>query len=152
MQIINDLLLCLLLSTIPAAFSYFLDYCLGHPMSDDKISTKAIFFRYSLWLAKKAIEQKKEREIVAGMAPLLNSDDPAVRKQGQDQLKTLFMIAGRENFTYQQALGMCPYCTNFWICMIAAVIFYFTVPLAFINPFFFFLLIPIHSHIFLRKL
>lgn len=151
MQIVIDLLLCLFLSTIPAGFNYFLDYCLGHPMGEE-ISTKAIFFRYSLWMAKKALVQKKEREIVAGMAPLLNSDNPDTRKQGQDQMKVAFMMAGRENFTYQQALGMCPFCTNFWICMIAAVIFYFTVPLAFINPIFFFVLIPIQSHIFLRKL
>ena len=56
---LNELILCLVLAVVPASFSYFIDYCLGHPMSD-KINTKAILFRYSLWLAKRRVSLKKD--------------------------------------------------------------------------------------------
>lgn len=149
MQIIFDIITCLLLSAIPATFSYFLDYCLGHPMGE--ISIKAILFPYSYYLAKKAVPEKVYRDIISSLAHLLNHDDPDIRKQGQDQLKISIMTAGRDQFTYQQAIGMCPFCTNFWLCMIAAFIFFFTIPLS-INPIFFFLITPIFSHTILRKL
>lgn len=146
-----DILTVLALSSIPAAFNYFLDYCLGHPMSD-KVSTKAIFFRYSLFLAKRALPIKKYKEIVTSLVPLLNHDDPDTRRQGKQQLDLSVMTAGRDYFFHEQALGMCPFCTNFWCSMMCAAVLYFTIPLATINPIFFFLLTPIFSHSILRKL
>ena len=113
---------------------------------------KAIFFRYSYFLAKKALPLKQEQQIVKDLAPLLNSDDPATRKQGIQTLKLTIMTAGREHFTYQQALGMCQFCSNFWLSQIAAMILYFTFPLSYINPIFFFLIVPVISHTILRKL
>lgn len=145
-----DLLTCIVLSSIPSCFNYFLDYCLGHPMSD-KVSTKAIFFSYSYWLAKRRVPLSKERTIISSLAPLLNNADPEIRKQGTEQLKLSIMMAGREYFVYEQALGMCPFCTNFWISQLTAFILVFTFPLSFIEPVFFFLLIPIFSHTILRK-
>lgn len=150
-QLIIDMVTVFLLSFIPATFNYFLDYCVGHPMSD-QVSTKAIFFRYSFWLANKALPLKKRKEIVAALSPLLNSDDIETRKQGVEQLKLSIMAAGRQYFFYEQAIGMCPFCTNFWVSQITALILYFTTPLLFIHPIFFFLLIPIYSHSILRKL
>lgn len=149
---ILDLLTCFFLSAIPAAFNYFLDYCLGHPMSDDKVSIKAILFRYSYWLAKRAMPMKKYQGLVAHYAKLLNNEDPEVRMQGREQLKTAVMYEGRKYFFYEQAIGMCPFCTNFWCSMIAALIFFFTIPLHVFNPIVFFLFTPIFSHTILRKL
>jgi len=148
---ILDILTAFLLSAIPAAFNFFLDYCLGHPMSD-RVNTKAIFFRYSLSLALKALPEKQYREIVSALAPLLNSSDKQTRKEGKKQLDLSIMTAGREYFFYEQAFGMCPFCTNFWVALICSAVFFFTIPLYTINPIFFFLLTPIFSHSILRKL
>lgn len=152
METIIDILTCLGLSLIPATFSYFLDYCLGHPMSDNNISTKAVFFRYSYWLAKKALPVAKYKQLVQHYAPMMNDEDPDIRKQGEQQFKLSVMQAGNDYFFYEQAIGLCPFCTNFWICQITAMILFFTVPLTFIHPVFYFIFIPIFSHTILRKL
>lgn len=151
MQTILDLLAIILLAFVPATFNYFLDYCFGHPMSD-KVSDKAIFFRYSLFLAKRRVSMQKEKEIVAALAPLLNSDNPDTRAQGKKQLNLSFVAAGRDLFTWEQAFGMCPYCTNFWIASFTALIAYFYFPLTAIDPILLFIMQPIFSHTILRKL
>lgn len=151
MQTILDLLAIILLAFVPATFNYFLDYCLGHPMSD-KVETKAIFFRYSLFLAKRRVSVQKEKQLVSALAPLLNSDDPDTRAQGKKQLNLSFIVAGRDLFTWEQAFGMCPYCTNFWIALATAFIGFFFLPLTIIDPILLFIMQPIFSHTILRKL
>lgn len=146
-----EILMFILLASIPAAFSYLLDYALGHPMAE-QVQLKEIFSSYSIWLAKMALPERKKRDIVASLSPLLNDDDPEIRRHGKDQLNLSYLAAGKEYFYIEKALGMCPFCTNFWIAQIAAIIFFFSVPTFFINPIFFFLLIPIFSHAILRKL
>lgn len=148
---LSEILLLVFFAAIPACFNYFFDYAAGHPMSD-KVSTKAIFFKYSLWLAKRRLPEKKYKEIVKSLAPLLNNDDADIRRQGKEQLDLSIMTAGREFFFYEQALGMCPFCTNFWIAQFAAIIFFFTVPLASFNELIFFITTPVFSHTILRKL
>lgn len=149
-----DIITLFLLAAIPAAFSYFLDYCLGHPMAEDinHINTKEILFKYSFFLAKLALPEKKQREIVAGLSPLLNDDDPEVRRHGKHQLKISIIVAGRDYFFIEKAFGMCQFCTNFWIAQIVALVCFFTVPMFNVNPILFFLIIPIFSHAILRKL
>lgn len=153
MQTVIDLLLIILLAAVPATFGFFLDYCLGHPMSEDKVSVKEIFFPYSLMLAKRRLRQMKLlKGINNNFNSLMNSDDPGTRKEGIKQLNLTIMIEGRKYFTFEQAIGMCPFCTNFWLSMIAATFFFFLIPLSFFNPFVFFIFIPIFSHTILRKL
>lgn len=145
-----DIITCILLAAIPATFSYMLDYALGHPMSDFK--PKEIFSGYSYKLALKALPEKKYKALVSGFAPLLNSADPDQRRQGLEQLKIAVVNAGREHFFIEKAIGMCPYCTNFWLALIASLVIACTVPTSYMNPIFYFLLIPIFSHLILRKL
>jgi hypothetical protein len=152
MEIIVDILAVAGLSLIPATFGYFLDYALGHPMSETETSTKAIFFRYSLWLAARRLSVQKKQELVAHFADGLNSSDRNEKATALRMYRLSVMQAGRELFFYEQAIGMCPYCTNFWLCQITALILFYTTPLSFINPAFFFLIIPIFSHTILRKL
>lgn len=152
MEVIIDLITCIALSLIPATFGYFLDYALGHPMSETNVSTKAIFFKYSLWLATKALPHRKYRQLLEHYAPMMNESDPDIKKQGEEQFKLSIMEAGRNYFFYQQAIGMCPFCTNFWLSQITALILASTVPLTFIHPAFYFILIPIFAHTILRKL
>lgn len=146
-----DIITSILLAAIPACFSYLLDYALGQPMSE-KASVKEIFSWYSIALSKNALPEKKQQEIIAGLSPMLHSDDPDLRRQGKEQLNMSYLLVGKEYFFYQKALGMCPFCTNFWIALIAAIVFIFTIPTLFMNPIFFLLLIPIFSHAILRKL
>lgn len=134
MPVITDIILIFLLSTIPAAFNYFLDYCLGRPM-DDKPNPKEIFSGYSLWLAKRRL--KIERVVVLHVE---SEDNKAI------------MLEAQKYYTWEKAMGMCIYCTGFWCALIAAAIFYFTIPLSFINKSLMFLLVPIFSHSILRRL
>lgn len=151
-EILIDILTLVALSLIPATFGFFLDYALGHPMSETEVSNKAIFFRYSLWLASRRLSVEKKKELVAHFADGLNDKDPHERETARKMYQLSIMQAGRELFFYEQAIGMCPYCTNFWLCQITALILFLTTPLSFIHPAFFFLLIPIFSHTILRKL
>jgi hypothetical protein len=151
MQVIHDIILTILLSLIPATANQFLDYCLGKPMSEE-YSMKEIFFPYSFFLAKRRVTPLELIEMRDALKPMLTNDDPAIRSEGEEQLKRTIFLKGRDRFYWEKAVGMCPFCTNFWFCMIAATVFYFTIPLNFIDPLFFFLLVPIFSHSILRKL
>lgn len=134
MPIIQDIILIILLSAIPAAFSYFLDYCLGSPMDDDP-NAKEILSWYSLFLASWRLRREKKTP----------SD------QSRTQGKTI-LLAARKYYTWEKAFGMCIYCTGFWIALTAATVYYITVPLQFINSSFLFFLVPIFDHTILRKL
>lgn len=148
----NDLVFIILLSLLPACFSYFLDYCLGHPMADDP-KTKEIFSRYSLWMAKRVLKNRDLLEpIRKSFYEMLNSDDPGVRRDGIEQMKKTIMLEGAKYYNIEKAFGMCPYCTNFWFSQMAALGFYFLIPLALFNPLVYFIMIPIFSHSILRKL
>lgn len=151
-EILIDILTIAALSLIPATFGYFLDYALGHPMSETETSTKAIFFKYSLWLAARRLSVTNMQELVNHFADGLNSKDRNEKETATRMYRLSVMQAGRELFFYEQAIGMCPFCTNFWLCQITALILFFTTPLSFIHPAFFFLTIPIFSHTILRKL
>lgn len=156
----QDIIFTILLSLIPCCFSYFLDYCLGHPMSDNP-QIKEVFSWYSLFLAKRRLDSIQNslesgrsifRNLNTHFYPMLSNDDPAQRRDGRDQLNKTIMLEAQKHFTFEKALGMCPFCTNFWISQAAATVFFFYIHLAFINPIFFFILIPIFSHTILRKL
>jgi len=151
MNLLIDIFTLFSLATIPATFNYFLDYCLGHPMSEQP-SRKAIFFSYSLWLAQGRVPLKKYRELIEAFEPLLTSEDEDTKHQGKQQLEMTVLTTGREKFYLEQALGMCPFCTNFWMSLFTAfVLFHWCVPLV-INPILYFIIIPIFSHTILRKL
>lgn len=151
-NIIQDIIVLILLSTIPAAISYFLDFCLGHPMSD-KVHMKAIFFPYALFLAYRRLKiNRRLMEVNNMFSGLLNTEDKNEFREAKKRMNLTILQMGREYFTWEQAVGMCIFCTNFWIALVAATIIYFTIPLSFINSFFVFLTIPFFSHSILRKL
>lgn len=159
MTILTDLLTLIALAAIPACFNYFLDYCLGHPMSNDP-KTGEIFSRYSIWLAERRLDSMKnniesDRSILRGIyqsfSSMLSNDDPGTRRDGKQQLKQTIMLEAQKYFNIEKALGMCPFCTNFWCSEIAAGIFFFFIPLHFFHPITMFALIPIFAHTILRK-
>lgn len=160
MNIIIDLLLIILLSCIPACISYFLDFCIGRPGSDQP-NTGAVFSKYSLWLAEKRLNSiqnsiESNRSILQALQQtfysLVSNDDPLIRRDGISQLNTTILLEAQKHYTYEKAFGMCIVCTNFWISLFCSIAFYFTIPLGFINPLFLFPLITTFSHLLTRKL
>lgn len=148
----KELIFIMLLAVIPAAFNFFLDYCLGKPMSKEP-SLKAIFSFYAIWLATNRLKKMNQlNSIINSFSEQLNSDNPTLRADGKDQMNLTILITAQRYFTWEQPFGMCPFCTNFWFSLLAAGVMFFTVPFTFIHPIFLFLLIPIFSHSILRKL
>lgn len=147
-----EIVLLIFLSFVPACFSYFLDYCLGFPSSDDKLGTSAIFFWYTFRLARRRLTPKQHNDIVMGLKGMLDHDDPATRHEGKRLLKIAVVMEGRKYFKWELAFGMCPFCTGFWIALISAFIMLWHIDLIAIFPPFIFILIPIFAHTILRKL
>ena len=104
------------LSLLCAFFILMLDYGLGHP-ADEKVGYGSFLFPFSFWLAKRV------------MGPLY----PDLRKQYDEQLKAatnaiqrqqikrsfqeIVFTQGRQLFTWQKVIGMCPYCSHFWFTL-----------------------------------
>lgn len=146
-----ELIFIILLSSIPAAFSFLLDYCLGHPGGD--INNKSIFFKYTLALALrrvKKIKGKNWKEFKQSF--FVDVEDLETRDGMTDQFEQTVVLIGRKFFTWERAVGMCIYCTNVYIATIAAGLFFFFIPTAFFHPGLYFIFIPVFSHLILRKI
>lgn len=91
-----------------AILFYFLDYCLGRPASE-KPNVKAILFFIPLFFAKRRLRGEN-----------LNFTEPEVlskydKKNIEVQKREMIFLRGRELFTWENALGMCPVCSHFWL-------------------------------------
>lgn len=151
MNIIQDIISLFLISLIPCSFGYLLDYCLGKPGSDE-VNTKAIFFKYSLFLAVRRLKiNNRKNEIERMFSGMLNTEDKGEFLQAKKQYLTTLFNSGREHFTWEQAFGMCIFCSNVWICLLTCLVVTIFIPLQ-INPFIVFITIPAFSHLILRKL
>jgi hypothetical protein len=143
----------MLMGFVPACFSYLLDYCLGLPGSENDIHTKEIFFPYTLWLARRRLKQHnllKAKETF--FYAQLNSDDASVRKDAVRMMKVTIVTEGRKFFTWEYMVGMCIFCTGFWIAELTALICLFYGPhLVHFSPALLFIFLPIFSHTILRK-
>lgn len=147
-----EFIFIILLSLIPACFNYFLDYCLGKPMSNEP-STKAIFSRYSIWIAEQRLRKLKIKgPIYKDFLERLKSENRQQREDAERQYKETVLITAQRYYSFEQAIGMCPFCTGFWCSLFSAGVIYLTVPFHHFNPFFLFILIPVFSHTILRKL
>lgn len=139
-----DLLTIILLSAIPAAFSFLLDYALGYP-GKDQVNSKAVFFKgWSYRLAKNALVRSGRYQTIMEQ---LNQNEA----DSESMTFTIF-FEGRKHFKWEFVLGMCSFCTNFYIALIAAVIMAFTVDLPHINNVLLLLIVPVFSHSILRKI
>jgi hypothetical protein len=149
---LTELIFIVLLALIPASFSFLLDYCLGFP-NGDALNTRAIFFKYTLGLALRRVKKiGKFEEVKDSFSLMTGSDDPQSRQQGKEQLALTIVLMGREFFTWERMVGMCPVCTNFYISTIAAGPFFFFIPLTYFSPGLYFIFIPVFSHLILRKI
>lgn len=149
---ITDIILILLLSLIPTCFSYLLDYCLGQPGSDE-FHPREIFSGYTIWMSKTMLPKERLKQIYDDHESLLKDPDPLVRSQWKDQMNKVIIEDAKKLFTWEKSIGMCIFCTNFWISLFFAWVFYnCDIPLHSIFPICFYFLIPIFSHTILRKL
>lgn len=105
--------LYLQLSLISSLFIFMLDYGLGKP-ADEKPGYGSFLFGYSFWHAKKAlgklmtpIEQQYRDQLRTATSKL---DRHRIKRDYQQ----IVFTQGRELFTWQKVVGMCPYCTHFW--------------------------------------
>lgn len=149
---LQELLFLFGLAALPAAFSFFLDFALGKPGSNEP-NSQAIFFEYTYSLALGRL-RKEDRlgDLLKAMEPLLSSEDKKQRRDGTRQFKIAVVLSAQPYFTWEQAVGACLYCTNFWVSLFASTIFFFTVPLQLFPALSYFVFIPIISHLILRKL
>lgn len=147
---LNEFIFLLLLAIGPAGFSLFLDYCFGKPMSDEP-NVQAIFFRYTLFLSRLRLGPGRIYDMKNDLKPLLMSGDWEQRADGYRQLNLTILMEARKFFKWEQAFGMCVFCSNLWVSLIFATVYSLTIPLVHFNTFCFFLFIPITSHLILRK-
>lgn len=149
---LQELILLFGLAALPAAFSYFLDYCLGRPGADTP-NGQAIFYGYTHRLALGRVRRENRLAgLLQAFGAQLNSDSPDTRKDGERQWKLAVLLTAQPLFGWEQLAGMCIFCTNFWLSLIAGGVMFVTVPLQFFHPALFFWIIPIISHLILRKI
>lgn len=128
MQLQNTIQLCLLIALVPFSFSLLLDLCLGKPAAEE-YDRKAIFFGFSLFLAKNRLRKAgKLKDIEDTYSPNMNSKDLVIRQAATMEFKKVVFEEGRQFFSWELGIGMCPFCTNVRIAMLfgAAFIYYFS--------------------------
>lgn len=109
--------------------SYFLDYILGRPSSQNP-NQKAIFFFWTYFLARKRLEREEPSlykslmgSISQGIAPIQKTDGLPVLNNFAIKEVVVAQIVneGRELFSWELPFGMCSVCTNFWISFFVAI-------------------------------
>lgn len=147
-MITEQILELLLISLIPAGFGLLFDYCLGRPGSEE-INDQAILFSITLFLSKKRLNKigllPNIIKMYSGLIEFGENEEEvheAIKNRNINIVKT-----ANKFFTWERAVGMCLYCSNVWISLIASFITFFTTDL----PFFLCLIIPAISHSIIRK-
>lgn len=162
MMLLKDLAFIFTLGIISAMASYYLDYLLGHPGKDSP-NEKAIFFGWTLFLAKRRLKHVKSAggesriknmrdDIMFGFASSLNNDNPIIRHTAIRNTKLSLVTQAKEFFKWEHAVGMCIYCTNVWINILSGLILIWFVRLNEMPIYFLPLLLIIFSHFVLRKI
>jgi hypothetical protein len=118
----SDLItLGLLLAIVPFSFSLLIDLCLGKPAAVD-FDKKAIFFFVSYNLAKlRLLKNGTFKTLLSGFKQGLDNEDPAIRNTTRMTLKNVVFESGREFFSWELGVGMCPYCTNVRVSIFSAI-------------------------------
>lgn len=137
------------LSLLCALFVYMLDYGLGKP-ADEKFSIKELLFGWSFYLAKRRLKKLNAlRELTLQYMQMLQDANGEQRTLAHNNFRQIVFQKGREFFTYEMILGMCPICTGFWVTFFIFLpvnIFYYQVNI------FIFTLYFLLSHLFIRIL
>lgn len=102
-------------------FSYWINYAMGGPLSDDerKVDVGAILFFIPKWLAirrlkKIGIFHEALSEILQELAMTKN---PRTRKALAKDKKRDLYLSGREFFTWERSF-LCAICFHFWLTLL----------------------------------
>lgn len=144
---IEIILTSLIFSLVPVAISLIIDVCLGYP-SKDEFDNKAIFFSLSYYFAKKRlIKLGLFKDLVTPYQDVYKNakGGSVVQWVTLDGIKNVTFQEGRKYFSWEKGFGMCPVCTNIRIAIIFSLLCIFLND----NSYFFLLLIPIFSNLYL---
>lgn len=100
MEIVASVMCIVYIAALSAGTSYFLNFAFGFPLSDSP-NAKAIFFKYSVFLAKWRMK-RQDRDTLA-----LIEDYPLE-----------ILRNGRTFWTWEYIAGMCVICSNVWLSLI----------------------------------
>lgn len=156
---ISTILFILFFSLLSACVSKLLDFALGLPgahydpfITDSEINTHSIFFLWSFYLALSRLQENKIlTKVQNGLREELESEDPIIRNLAKHQFRLKVFVTGRDFFTWEYAVGMCIFCTNFWIS-VGIIILLFLFPIMPLTYQSFLISIPFFSHVILRKI
>ena len=104
------------LSIFCALLVYMIDYGIGRP-SDEKPGYGSFLFGYSFYLAKRRIVKAGLHKALYGqlLEQLSNAKNNLERARIKKSYKEFVFTQGREMFTWEKAIGMCPVCFHFWV-------------------------------------
>ena len=149
---LDVLIYLLLIATICVAFSMFLDNALGYPGSQfpENIDTGAILFFWTLLLSELRLTQVKGANFMEDIANTVTGFDN--QQEAKKVLQQTVVTEARVYFSIERALGMCIYCTNFWVCMAVSTWVAIADPFKFYDfpRYALFLIIPFLSHLILK--
>jgi hypothetical protein len=155
---IVDIITLIFLAIVSACLSYLIDYCLGRPSVDDSndINPRAIFFFWTLYLSNRRLKGKAVRyNIVKSFETELRHEDITIREAAKRMVKQETVAKAKMLFTWEQALGMCIICTNFWVSVLLIalpVYLLHLISLQVLPDFFILLTTPILAHFIIRKI
>jgi len=150
----DEIIQILFYAFMSACFSTLLNYALGNPGADpENINPGSIFFNFSVLLAynrltgPEIISVYDEADLL--YAPEDTCNNRGFKKQKKDFINKTIFISGRDYFVIEKVIGMCVYCSNFWVSLIIALVVN-TDP---VMPFWIYLFsIPSLSHFFLKQI
>jgi hypothetical protein len=126
-----------------------LDYGLGKPADEQPIYGN-LLFAWSFFLAKKALGKKNYRQFLTQyQSQMKGTINPFERVQINRAYQDIVFKQGRQLFTWQKIVGMCPICTHFWFTLFIFLlgnIFFFKVNIIIFTLYF------LSSHVILRIL
>ncbi len=148
------LYLALIVVTI-VGMSNFLDNALGYPGKEftNEIDTGAIFFGWTYQLAYMRVESLRGEKWMRELSDkvLAEFTEQADILQAVKDFKRAIVAEARPYFTWERAVGMCIYCTNFWISVLVCLFFGLVNPLESSLPFYFLIFtVPFLSHLILK--
>jgi hypothetical protein len=146
----------LIITFSAVGFSMFLDNALGHPGKEyvQDIDAGAILFPWTYWLAYNRLETIKGEEFMRNLyydlaGSAITAED--IFTAERDYKRNVVHMAG-SFLTIERALGLCIFCTNFWVCVVFCAIFSICNPFTFEHfPNYILLLtVPFLSHLILK--
>ena len=136
-------------------FSYWLNYVMGGPLSDDprKVDVKAILFKFPYWLAKNKLIMKNlywnTRESARQELKLTN--DVRTRNQIRLEKRRDMYLMGRDFFTWERTF-LCPICLHFWLTVVLAFPFLWMDLFNAREDFFLAVFVYLTNHLIIRKI